>query len=113
MKVDLDSGFTDEMCSTIAKTLGFEKQTKEVRWCGSARIHSRNSSLFLMVFWLTCLYFHCRRLRAKTTEILKNLFTMFVKSDATLVEVNPFVETSDGSILCLDAKVLLPLLNVD
>jgi succinyl-CoA synthetase beta subunit len=35
------------------------------------------------------------------------LYEVFVKEDATLVEVNPLVETNDGQILALDGKVTL------
>merc|ERR1711974_248712 len=39
-----------------------------------------------------------------TTQI-KNLYTMFTRTDATQIEINPLVETSEGQIMCLDAKV--------
>ena len=30
---------------------------------------------------------------------------MFTSTDATQIEINPLVETSDGQVLCLDAKL--------
>jgi succinyl-CoA synthetase beta subunit len=44
-------------------------------------------------------------LRAKAADQIKKLYKLFIDKDATIVEVNPFVETSDGNILCLDAKL--------
>lgn len=40
-------------------------------------------------------------------EVLVKLWQTFVESDATLVEVNPLVKTSDGKIIALDGKVTL------
>lgn len=37
--------------------------------------------------------------------LLFNLYTFFVENDASLVEINPLILTSDGRILALDAKV--------
>ncbi len=37
-------------------------------------------------------------------KLLTSLFTLFLKSDCSMVEVNPLVETQDGQILALDAK---------
>ncbi|MEY4451421.1 MAG: hypothetical protein RLZZ380_542 [Actinomycetota bacterium] len=44
---------------------------------------------------------------AKVAPVLVKLYDVFVKEDATLVEVNPLVETEDGQILALDGKVTL------
>jgi succinyl-CoA synthetase beta subunit len=41
------------------------------------------------------------------TDILVTLWGVFTAEDATLVEVNPLVQTRDGKILALDAKVTL------
>lgn len=40
-------------------------------------------------------------------DVLVKLWQTFVESDATLVEVNPLVKTSDGRIIALDGKVTL------
>lgn len=40
-------------------------------------------------------------------EVLVTLWKTFQTSDATLVEVNPLVKTSDGRIIALDGKVTL------
>eukprot|EP01089_Gocevia_fonbrunei_P001048 TRINITY_DN10_c0_g1_i1.p1 TRINITY_DN10_c0_g1~~TRINITY_DN10_c0_g1_i1.p1 ORF type:complete len:448 (-),score=142.38 TRINITY_DN10_c0_g1_i1:38-1381(-) len=36
---------------------------------------------------------------------MSNLYDLFLKLDATQVEVNPFAETSEGQIYCVDAKI--------
>ncbi len=40
-------------------------------------------------------------------ELLEKLWTVFVKEDATLVEVNPLILTGDGRVVALDGKVTL------
>ena len=45
--------------------------------------------------------------RWQVVEILKKLWDVFVKEDATLVEVNPLVKTPTGEVLALDGKVSL------
>ena len=40
-------------------------------------------------------------------NVLEKLWIVFVKEDATLVEVNPLVKTADGKIIALDGKVSL------
>ena len=44
---------------------------------------------------------------AKVAPVLVKLYDVFVKEDATLVEVNPLVLTNDGEIIALDGKVSL------
>jgi succinyl-CoA synthetase beta subunit len=41
------------------------------------------------------------------TELIAKLWTIFVKEDATLVEVNPLILTVDGRVIALDGKVSL------
>ncbi|WP_326797907.1 ADP-forming succinate--CoA ligase subunit beta [Streptomyces sp. NBC_01808] len=43
----------------------------------------------------------------QVVEVLQTLWTVFVKEDALLVEVNPLVKTADGTVLALDGKVSL------
>jgi succinyl-CoA synthetase beta subunit len=43
----------------------------------------------------------------QVVDIAVKLWGAFVAEDATLVEVNPLARTSDGTVLCLDAKVTL------
>ena len=43
----------------------------------------------------------------KVADVFVTLYQVFVKEDATLVEVNPLVLTTDGKILALDGKVSL------
>lgn len=45
--------------------------------------------------------------RAATADILVGLWRVLVAEDATLVEVNPLVLTTDGQVLALDGKVTL------
>lgn len=44
---------------------------------------------------------------AGAAELLAKLWTVFVKSDATLVEVNPLILTAEGRVIALDGKVSL------
>ncbi|QGN35158.1 ADP-forming succinate--CoA ligase subunit beta [Microlunatus sp. Gsoil 973] len=44
---------------------------------------------------------------AKIIPVLIRLFDVYVKEDATLVEVNPLVKTGSGEIIALDGKVTL------
>lgn len=41
------------------------------------------------------------------SEIVNNLWRVYVESDASLVEVNPLVLTPDGKLFALDAKIIL------
>jgi len=50
------------------------------------------------------LLFLGRRKQAAQTQI-KKLFDLFWEFDCTLVEINPLVETAEGEVLCLDAKM--------
>ena len=43
----------------------------------------------------------------QVAEVLVKLWACFVAEDATLVEVNPLVQTDDGRIIALDGKVTL------
>ena len=47
------------------------------------------------------------KLQPKVVEVLVKLGDVFNKEDATLVEVNPLVQTPEGDILALDGKVSL------
>jgi succinyl-CoA synthetase beta subunit len=46
-------------------------------------------------------------IRAQVADILVTLWETLVGEDATLVEVNPLVQTPDGRVLALDGKVTL------
>ena len=46
-------------------------------------------------------------LAEKVADVFVTLYGVFVREDATLVEVNPLVLTTDGKILALDGKVSL------
>jgi len=41
----------------------------------------------------------------KAVEQMANLYELFKIKDATLIEINPFCETSDGEVVCVDAKL--------
>nr|WP_202447520.1 ADP-forming succinate--CoA ligase subunit beta [Streptomyces sp. SID5468] len=43
----------------------------------------------------------------QVAEVLKKLWTVFIKEDALLVEVNPLAKTGDGTVLAIDGKVSL------
>ncbi|HSJ38399.1 MAG TPA: ADP-forming succinate--CoA ligase subunit beta [Planococcus sp. (in: firmicutes)] len=40
----------------------------------------------------------------KAAKFMLGLYTVFIEKDASIVEINPLVETGDGDILALDAK---------
>lgn len=42
---------------------------------------------------------------ALAQEQMHRLYELFLKSDATMVEVNPFAVTPEGKIYCVDAKI--------
>jgi len=39
-------------------------------------------------------------------EQMKNLYNLFIEEEATQVEINPLVQTTDGQVYCVDAKIL-------
>src|SRR5262249_21392549 len=41
------------------------------------------------------------------TPLVVNLYELFIKSDLSLLEINPLVITKKGDLLCLDAKINL------
>lgn len=41
----------------------------------------------------------------KAAEQIQKLYSLFLKVDATQLEVNPFGETPDGQVVCFDAKI--------
>ncbi|KAJ8734705.1 hypothetical protein PYW08_013955 [Mythimna loreyi] len=44
-------------------------------------------------------------LKAKCAEEIKKLWQLFVKVDSTQLEINPLVETDDGRVISVDAKI--------
>ncbi|KAF8372191.1 sucg-1, partial [Pristionchus pacificus] len=44
-------------------------------------------------------------LEEKAAVEIRRLYELFLKVDATQVEINPFVETDDGRVFCVDAKM--------
>ncbi len=46
-------------------------------------------------------------LKAEIADVMQKLWTVYRDEDATLVEVNPLVKTTDGKIVALDGKVSL------
>ena len=43
----------------------------------------------------------------QVSDVLVKLWQAFIKEDATLMEINPLVKTTDGKIIALDGKVTL------
>ncbi|PKE48542.1 ADP-forming succinate--CoA ligase subunit beta [Macrococcoides caseolyticum] len=41
----------------------------------------------------------------KTVKIMLGLYDVFMKKDASIIEINPLVTTGDGEVLALDAKI--------
>jgi len=46
-----------------------------------------------------------RKLVGQTTKLVASLYDAFMKSDASLAEINPLIETRDGRVIALDAKM--------
>ncbi len=44
-------------------------------------------------------------LNLEATDLIKSIYKMFLSTDASLVEINPLILTSDQKIVCLDAKI--------
>ncbi|XP_053155266.1 succinate--CoA ligase [GDP-forming] subunit beta, mitochondrial isoform X2 [Hemicordylus capensis] len=44
-------------------------------------------------------------LKQQAADQIKKLYNLFLKIDATQVEVNPFGETPEGQVVCFDAKI--------
>lgn len=42
---------------------------------------------------------------AQCTDIVSKLYKMFVETDSTMLEINPFAETHDGKLMVCDAKI--------
>ncbi|MDA1183690.1 MAG: ADP-forming succinate--CoA ligase subunit beta [Acidobacteria bacterium] len=43
----------------------------------------------------------------KLVKVLQSIYTAFIESDASMIEINPLILTKDGGLLALDAKVSL------
>ena len=43
--------------------------------------------------------------KKQAISLIKSIYTMFISTDANMVEVNPLILTKEGKIICLDAKV--------
>merc|ERR1712093_366398 len=43
--------------------------------------------------------------RSKAVEQMKNLYNLFINSDALQVEINPLVQVANGDVYCVDAKI--------
>lgn len=41
----------------------------------------------------------------QVTDAMRNIYNLFIETDCTLVEVNPFVETLTGGVACVDCKI--------
>ncbi|KAJ3242070.1 hypothetical protein HDU81_007824 [Chytriomyces hyalinus] len=41
---------------------------------------------------------------AQAVDTFKNLYKIFVEKDATMIEINPLAEISNGDVMCMDAK---------
>lgn len=41
----------------------------------------------------------------KAMDQVEKLYSLFLEKDATLLEINPLAETSDGDVVCVDAKI--------
>uniref|UniRef100_A0A0N5A5C5 Succinate--CoA ligase [ADP-forming] subunit beta, mitochondrial n=1 Tax=Parastrongyloides trichosuri TaxID=131310 RepID=A0A0N5A5C5_PARTI len=45
-----------------------------------------------------------KKSREQAKDIIKKLYNVFMKSDATLIEINPLAEDVNGKVVCMDCK---------
>jgi len=43
--------------------------------------------------------------REEAADMFQKLYNVFIKHDATMIEINPLAEDSSGTLMCLDAKM--------
>jgi len=43
--------------------------------------------------------------REEAAEMFQKIYNLFIKYDATMIEINPLAEDSEGQLMCLDAKM--------
>jgi len=48
--------------------------------------------------------FKTEQTQKEAADIFRNLYKIFKDKDATQIEINPLAETTDGHVLCMDAK---------
>lgn len=46
-----------------------------------------------------------QNLRAPLSDLVKNMYRLFIEKDASLIEINPLVITGEGTLLALDGKI--------
>ena len=44
-------------------------------------------------------------IKSKAISLIKSIYSLFIKTDANMVEINPLIITKEKKILCLDAKI--------
>lgn len=76
-----------------------EKIAKIYLNASKKELNSENIDEVLKILNLDTLY------KEKLTAILNNLLLLFIEKDASLIEINPFVLSADGHLICLDAKM--------
>uniref|UniRef100_A0A914YUQ3 Succinate--CoA ligase [ADP-forming] subunit beta, mitochondrial n=1 Tax=Panagrolaimus superbus TaxID=310955 RepID=A0A914YUQ3_9BILA len=45
--------------------------------------------------------------KQQAQDIITKLYNLFIKSDATLIEINPMAEDVNGDVYCMDCKILI------
>ena len=45
------------------------------------------------------------RIKSNAISLIKSIYSLFIKTDANMVEINPLIITKEKKILCLDAKI--------
>lgn len=41
----------------------------------------------------------------QASNCVRNMYKLFLEKDCTLLEINPLIETKEGSLMCVDAKI--------
>ena len=63
------------------------------------QISDNDCSKIISVFSLN------KKAQIQANELIKLIYETFIKTDASLIEINPLILTKSGTILCLDAKM--------
>ncbi|TKC42552.1 hypothetical protein EI555_009874 [Monodon monoceros] len=94
-QIDIIEGIKDSQAQRMAENLGFfgplKNQVPEQLEAGVSDVFQKMFGNLLIA--------------SNAADQIKKLYNLFLKIDATQVEVNPFGETPEGQVVCFDAKI--------
>jgi len=101
LPINFQTGLAKEDAETFAKKLGFS---------GLNLTQVRSQQFFfvakmLLIYCINLLFVFSCALYKQAAETIVKLYTLFCKSDCTLLEVNPLIETPKSGVVCADAKI--------